>query len=756
VQEQVPPPPRWWHKPGLMARTLPVVLLGVFLLMGGATAWYLGLWHDTPPELHGSVAHIYWNEQTSRVLFVIDRKVLVDSAVDDESEPVLLHRDPENDLPPAWPPYLHCDGERQTLYLFLRDAPGDEDSGRIAIRRLRGSLWEGEISDNRLFVGGRTPGIMQEALDRGAPLQPLLFSRQHVPTVINDQAEQLEITAEPVEQDSFGFSVRVQDEDQIQADTAMKTPGFQRETVQKRVAAWYPSDWDENRINEINDILATGLERQLRILDLENPPASHLVLHQGEDFFSHQPVGRVGEAFPQVKVLDASAPRTADPMRLRHKIGGLTSSYALMRHCATPEILPLWLRAGLPYLLAAGDADAAPVDAARAEKHTLHLLVPDLYNAVDLQDKPDHAVEELGRHMTAYLAASFGTEQVVEYAMQQRPRIYRDPWEQENTVTREFFQLSQEEILQDTFSRPTVLSRTHPAARAISDPAPLSDEALPLTGFSLDAGGQRAVAVAGHDSASLAVIEVASGDTVKTAPADPGTTEIAHPAWFPDGDKVIFTAHTDDGQKLQSLDPDDPESTGTVVTSDMAESPAQPAPSPCGNFLAFSAKVDGSPQIHRKNLSSGEITVLTDESGPVQWPRWCAGGQKLAFICRGGAPAEIDRLATFSPASGQIQYFDLSPFRVHELSRPQWIDHGEILVPVQRGGRTVASVDLSAGDLTLPGGAEWAVEEIAPLRTDDQYILSVRDPALAAEACPGPDASAFYRRLFTATLRELP
>ncbi len=746
MPDQQPPAPRWWHKPGLMARTLPLVILGIFVLLGAITAWHLDLWWEPQPELRGSVAHLHW-EDSHGLVVTIDHKVfMVPAAGEQLGEPVLLHRDSEDRVPPAWPPHLHCDGENQTLYLFHHDLHDGEDTGRIAIRQVSGALWEGRVTDTRLFIGGRAIGVLPEALDRGTPLQPLIFTQQHLDVLVDGCPRRLQITAEPTEDGQHQFALTPGGEADAAPDGTVLAPGFRRLMIADGATLWVPVHFPPDQSDLLREIAAGSLQSHMDTVHLREPPSCHLVL----DPAGADTPAAIDAHFPQVHHL--KGPEDMHPLSstdLARETASAAHTAFLAGRGATPASHPPQLRHGLPNYLACEHLYSGLGDAARAELHALYLLDPTLSARIGLPEQSGRNAAYLGQHMTAYLASSFGSDRLLQYAGKERPRAYRAAWEGEDALTREFFGHTQQEILQAAVTLPPQAAERYPARREITQAAPLEDVQRGVSHFSPDESGERVVAAEAMAQAQQLLIlggETEYPDTV--VPGDGDLQDIRDPEWLPGGQRVVFSAKTDRGRELVAVSVDDPDNLDILVPAPAAENPTQPAPSPCGEMIAFTARVGGAAQVKLTHLSSGETTALTEEPVGAGWPRWCPEGERLAYISWTEMPGEPDQLAVLRPETKEVQYRDLSPFRIHPRSRPQWSDRDELLVPVRiLQSRTVLQLNLQNDGAVLWGGAEWAAEEIIPLPEPERYLLSVRSPT-----GPGGEESDLERHLYIVTL----
>jgi hypothetical protein len=101
-----------------------------------------------------------------------------------------------------------------------------------------------------------------------------------------------------------------------------------------------------------------------------------------------------------------------------------------------------------------------------------------------------------------------------------------------------------------------------------------------------------------------------------------------HPAWSPDGSRVVYTAHADGNDDLWLMNADG--SGKTRLTTDPAADWGATW-SPDGSRIAFGSDRDGSDQIYVMNADGSGQNAITSGDGDNTFPAWSPDGARIAF-----------------------------------------------------------------------------------------------------------------------------
>lgn len=101
-----------------------------------------------------------------------------------------------------------------------------------------------------------------------------------------------------------------------------------------------------------------------------------------------------------------------------------------------------------------------------------------------------------------------------------------------------------------------------------------------------------------------------------------------HPAWSPDGTKIVFGSKRDGNGEIYVMDPNG--LNPIRLTTNPAED-GQPAWSPAGSKIAFVSDRDGNPEIYLMNPDGTGQVNITHDPGSDLAPSWSPDGKKIAF-----------------------------------------------------------------------------------------------------------------------------
>lgn len=125
----------------------------------------------------------------------------------------------------------------------------------------------------------------------------------------------------------------------------------------------------------------------------------------------------------------------------------------------------------------------------------------------------------------------------------------------------------------------------------------------------------------------------------------PAGSAASHPAFSPDGTRILFSLRTADGaRRVWVMDADGTDA--RAVTAGEGED-SEPAWSPDGRELVFTRKTVFGLNLHRQALDGGASVALT-ATGQASMPAWSPDGRWIAFAHRQGT-AGLAELAVVRP-----------------------------------------------------------------------------------------------------------
>ena len=126
----------------------------------------------------------------------------------------------------------------------------------------------------------------------------------------------------------------------------------------------------------------------------------------------------------------------------------------------------------------------------------------------------------------------------------------------------------------------------------------------------------------------MSVLDVST--SVVTRLAAPGSLS-RNLSWSPDGSQGVFdSAPPNNVSQIYRMEVD---GSGVVRLTDISPGASDPAWSPCGTQIAFTAQDFPRPEraIHVMDSDGSNVQVLTDERGSDFAPSWSPGCSKIAF-----------------------------------------------------------------------------------------------------------------------------
>ena len=158
-----------------------------------------------------------------------------------------------------------------------------------------------------------------------------------------------------------------------------------------------------------------------------------------------------------------------------------------------------------------------------------------------------------------------------------------------------------------------------------------------------------------------------------------------HPAWSPDGARIVFGSKRDDvNGDIYTMDPNG--SNVLRITTNTAAD-GQPAWAPNGNRIAFATDRDANAEVYVMDPDGANPINLTNDPSTDLAPAWSPDGSKIAF--------QSDRLGDFAvwvmnaDGSNPVRLTDPSP----PSGAPSWSPDGTRIAYEQGGDIWIMNVD---------------------------------------------------------------
>lgn len=138
-------------------------------------------------------------------------------------------------------------------------------------------------------------------------------------------------------------------------------------------------------------------------------------------------------------------------------------------------------------------------------------------------------------------------------------------------------------------------------------------------------------------------------------------------SWFPDGDRIAFTANTSFGDVIHILDVNTEEITESI-SFDTIQVIYEIDVSPDGNKIVFSGICNTKADIYIYDLESGKITRLLNDRFYEGHPRWSPNGKKMAFYSERIPLVSGDGIHLFDNAVRNIYIYDLESEKFYQIT----------------------------------------------------------------------------------------
>jgi TolB protein len=183
-----------------------------------------------------------------------------------------------------------------------------------------------------------------------------------------------------------------------------------------------------------------------------------------------------------------------------------------------------------------------------------------------------------------------------------------------------------------------------------------------------------------------------------------------YPAWFPNGNELIYTRFQGDRQEARRVEVI---SGNTERVTRFPGLNAFPAVSPRGNEILLSLSRDGNPEIYRVRADGSDPRRLTYGRSTESSPCWSPDGRRLAFVSdRSGSP----QIYVMSAGGGEAERVT---YEGNYNTSPDWSPKGDLIAYVSRveGVFQICTVNVETKEvirLTTGGGQKedpsWAAD----------------------------------------------
>jgi len=676
-----------------LAQAVVLILLAIPLLSA------VGCTTEPRYEIRGANAYMRYGDSASGVLIVVDGRVFLLRPGEQDNE-VELHAEGDEEIrgQPVWVPFVVNTDDGYCVWYFVSLAP--------------------VYRDDPLFVYQQTPDDMKSlsgdevvaafralAAQGGQPLIPVMFPEQYYR--FQDGGDWYEVTVTTTEgKESYRYHFALTSLDK-EPDSIVGAPGYDVLDLSNHRTLWLFQDW---KIPEsIGERVNASVDELEQFFGFDAPlPPLHMII--GPPGLYRDRVGSfsgyalleysaatINSYSPDAQCVEDQGSSLLCSL-MRHEITHIVHHGALLQAGRILDCTPWWLREGLASVLGSSDDDG-PYGrelAALAATHHVTPLDPEEVDAlINPRDNPNYTVAAV---MVGYLMDQFGPQVVADYAT--HPTFRRRT---EDQLMQEYFDLNRSQLFEaalNSYEAPLLPVPDY----VITNWELLGGPELANQGFTLNPAGTKAAALYDHGT-EIGLLDLETRKIKAVLRKQPEDLGLLGPiSWFPDGQRIAFTARPQGIASIYSMDIDDPDTLEPLVESDAQDSGA--AIGPDGRYVAFRSERTGHSELYLLDLDTDQVEQLTTEESNLVWPSWSPDGGRIASV-----DADRNRLGVLDLATRGIEWMSLEPYGTFTASRPCWLSAKRVIVNVRDPEYHVVALDF---DLSSHTGSTWGAADIWP------------------------------------------